>query len=137
MQQPGCMVRRIAGLDAKVPRRKTREVILFATKKNRLLGGGNSNILFMFIPKIWGFMIQFDLRIFFKWVGFQNHQQPKQLVLGHTGIDIQYWANYSNTSRRFFTRNGCLVSEVSTKSPEFSFRNYSNLPRYTILRMIS
>ena len=33
------------------------------------LGGGNSNILKIFIP-IWGFMIQFDgVCIFFRWVG--------------------------------------------------------------------
>ena len=34
------------------------------------LGGGNSNISQFSIP-IWGFMLQFDLRIFFKWVGVQ------------------------------------------------------------------
>ena len=32
------------------------------------LGGGNSNICY-FRPDPWGFMIQFDLRIFFNWVG--------------------------------------------------------------------
>ena len=34
--------------------------------------GGGFKYFFMFIP-IWGFMIQFDLRIFFRWVG-KNHQ---------------------------------------------------------------
>ena len=38
------------------------------TPGNLWLGGGNSNI-FNFHPEPWGFMIQFDLRIFFKWVG--------------------------------------------------------------------
>ena len=33
-----------------------------------LLGGGNSDILGIFTP-IFGEMIQFDLRIFFNWVG--------------------------------------------------------------------
>ena len=41
------------------------------------LGGGNSNI-FYFHP--WGFMIQFDLRIFFKWVG-KNHQLDYHVLL--------------------------------------------------------
>ena len=37
---------------------------------SRILGGGNSNIFLEFSPrKSWGFMIQFDVRIFFKWVG--------------------------------------------------------------------
>ena len=33
------------------------------------LGGGNSFIFSYVHPDPWGFMIQFDLRIFFKWVG--------------------------------------------------------------------
>ena len=39
---------------------------------NTILGGGNSNIL-IFTPNVWGNGIQFDLRIFFRWVG-KNHQ---------------------------------------------------------------
>ncbi len=37
--------------------------------KTPYLGGGNSNILGNFHPDTWGFMIQFDGCIFFRWVG--------------------------------------------------------------------
>ena len=36
------------------------------------LGGGNSNIFRIFIQDPWKIMIQFDLRIFFKWVETTN-----------------------------------------------------------------
>ena len=35
-------------------------------------------LCFIFVP-IWGFMIQFHLRIFFRWVG-KNHQKPETLL---------------------------------------------------------
>ena len=34
-----------------------------------ILGGGNSNMFFYFHPDPWGKLIQFDYRIFFRWVG--------------------------------------------------------------------
>ena len=40
---------------------------------NSYLGGG-FKYSWNFHPDPWGFMIQFDLRIFFKWVGGKNHQ---------------------------------------------------------------
>ena len=42
-----------------------------ATKKD--LGGGNSNIFYVH-PEPWGFMLQFDDTIFFRWVG--SNQPP-------------------------------------------------------------
>ena len=42
------------------------------TRTETLLGAGNSNVFFMFIP-ICGEMIQFDVRILFR-VGWFNHQ---------------------------------------------------------------
>ena len=46
---------------------------IFLKSPGTFLGGGNSKIFGLFTPYPWGFMIQFDDIIFFKWVG-KNHQ---------------------------------------------------------------
>ena len=45
-----------------------------------------SNYFFMFIPKFGGFMIQMDLRIFFRWVGLEPPTSRVFLNSGLSGV---------------------------------------------------
>ena len=70
----------------------------------------NFNIFFIFIPKIGGFMIQFDYRIFFKWVGY-----------GSTTNEVGGQGGFEKNWGRFRTHHHCEAHfEGATHSKAFA-----------------
>ena len=102
------------------------------------LGGGNSNIFYCH-PDPWGFMIQFDLRIFFKRVETQpptrsgvytpwNYHIPWKLMVGRWGFLLK-WSLFRGYVSFKEGTHGSLTRKTS---PIGSMGRTVYLPTFTI-----